>query len=305
MSIGVLGTIKPSDVNINDIDIYYNYTPNRETNNNDILKIDDPNSLLSYCYLPETDGNFIAGNENILDGLYNLTLPATIFNQLGIYTIYIKPKTITTTIIDCSVLSSLPTVKGIVLDSNLLPENLRTNNALQGYRVEYIDTSGNKLRNVVRYVVTSNKVVPISENIGNTSQKSIRYRFDDSGTLIFLQVSPSSSSDVKANVYPFIGIAGQTILISNTFFSPLTLEIEMVENTLDSLSGFITGNQAFDLTNGIKTHYDPNNNNAITYQYNVFEIKDDVGNVPLYNVVEKRTNIDSSQDFDQIVSDIL
>ena len=33
----------------------------------------------------------IEGNENLMEGLYTLKLPATTFNQLGIYTIYIKP----------------------------------------------------------------------------------------------------------------------------------------------------------------------------------------------------------------------
>ena len=113
------------------------------------------------------------------------------------------------------VLSSLPSVKGIVLDANQLPENLRPNNALQGYRIEYVDaTTNTKIRNVVRYVVTSNRVVPVSENVGNTSQKAIRYRFDDSGTLLFVQLTPSSSSDVKPNASPFIGNPDQLILIS-------------------------------------------------------------------------------------------
>ena len=157
-----MGVIRPSDVNINDISMYYNYTPNRETLNNVIYTLNS-NEILSYNYLPDTEQ--IVGNENLLEGLYSLRLPAAIFNQLGIYTIYIKPKTYSTIIIDCSVLSSLPSVKGILLDINTLPDNLKANNALQGYRVEYINTNGIKLRNIVRYVVTSNKVVPVSENV--------------------------------------------------------------------------------------------------------------------------------------------
>jgi hypothetical protein len=299
MAIGTYGIVRPSDVNISDISVYYNYTPSRDVVNNIIYPL---NSLevLSYNYLPDTEQ--ISGNENLLEGLYNLRLPASTFNQLGIYTIYIKPTTYTTVIIDCSVLSSLPSIKGIVLDINTLPTNLRVNNALQGYRVEYINTNGSKLRNTVRYVATSNKVVPVSENVGNTSQKAIRYRFDDAGSLLFLQLTPSSSSDVKPNVLPFIGNPGQTILLSNTFFSPLVIEIDMVQNTIDTLSNILAGNQVKDVQNGILTYYDENN--VITNQFNLFEIKDNVTDVPLYEVKEKRTNIDETQNFNDVVSDV-
>ena len=301
MAIGTYGVVRSADVNINDISMYYNYIPNRETLSNIIYPL-NPVEILSYNYLP--DNEQIADSENLLEGLYNLKLPATIFNQLGIYTIYIKPKTYTTVIIDCSVLSSLPSVKGIVLNINALPANLQANNALQGYRVEYINQDANqtKLRNTVRYVATSNKAVPISENVGNTNQKAIRYRFDDAGTLLFLQLTPNSSSDVKPNVLPFIGNPGQTIILSNTFFNPLVIEIDMVQNTIDTLANILAGNQVKDVQKGILTYYDENN--VITDQFNVFEIKDDVTDVPLYEVKEKRTNIDETQNFDDVIAGI-
>jgi hypothetical protein len=299
MAIGVYGVVRPSDVDLNDISMYYNYTPSREIQN-DIIYPLVPQEILSYNYLPDTEQ--IVGNENLLEGLYNLKLPATIFNQLGIYTIYIKPKTYSTVIIDCSVLSSLPSVKGIVIDINTIPATLQANNALQGYRIEYINTDGTKLRNVVRYVATSNKAVLISENVGNTTQKAIRYRFDDAGTLLFLQLTPSSSSDVKPNVFPFIGNPGQTILMSNTFFSPLAIEIDLVQNTIDTLANILAGNQVKDVQKGILTYYDQNN--VITDQFNLFEIKDSVTDVPLYEVKQKRTNIDETQNFKDVIADI-
>lgn len=297
MATGVYGVVRPSDVNIEDINMYYNYNPTRETNNTDIFPL-NPTEILSYNTLPDVEQ--IVGNENILEGLYTLRLPAAIFNQLGIYTIYIKPKTYTTVVVDCSVLSSLPSVKGIVVDINSLPSTLQANNALQGYRVEYINSDGTKLRNVVRYIATSNKAVPISENVGNTNQKAIRYRFDDSGTLLFLQLTPSSSSDVKPNVLPFIGNPGQTIILSNTFFSPVVIEVDMVQNTIDTIANILAGNQVKDVQKGLLTYYDENN--IITDQFNLFEIKDDVSNVPLFEVKEKRTNIDETQDFDTVTN---
>lgn len=300
MSIGNYGITRPSDVSINDIDMYYNYVPNRYVNSTDIFKLNS-SELLDYCYLPLDDDNAV-GTENILEGLYDLKLPSSIFNQLGIYTIYIRPKVFATTVIDCSVLSALPTIKGIVIDLNVIPEQYRTNNALQGFRIEYLNTNGSKLRNVVRYVVTSNKVSVSVENVGNTNQKAQRYRFDDAGSLLFLQLTPSSSSDVKPNATPFIGNIGQTILISNTYFSPVVVEVEMVENTIDTLANIVAGEQVKDVQNGILTYYDEDRN--ITHQFNLYEIKESVTDVPLYEVKEKRVTIDTSQNIDTVVEDI-
>lgn len=301
MAIGSYGSVRGSDVGVDDITMYYNYTPNRETLNNDIFKL-SASELLTSCTLPAEDA--IANySENILEGLYNLALPSSTFNQLGIYTIYIKPKTIPIQITDCSVLSSLPSVRGIVININDLPAEstkLGANDALQGYRVEYINSDGTKLRNVVRHVITSNKVVPVNENIGNTFVKSTRYRFDDQGSLLFLQLTPSSSSDVKSNSYPFMGNIGQTILLSNTNFSPVVVEVEMVKNTIDTVANAILGEEIKDVQSGIFTKFDEDR--KITNQYDLYEIKSDTGNEPLYEVKEKRTNIDSTQTFDNVLS---
>lgn len=303
MAVGTFGISRAADVSFNDITVYYNYMPSREDGNNIIYGDLVPSEVLEYCYLPEDEqAEFPDGYQNLLEGLYNLRLPASVFNKLGIYTIYIKPKVTPILVVDCSVLSALPTVKGIVVNVNDLPEALRANNALQGYRIEYLDSNGQKIRNTVRYVVTSNKVVPVSENVGNTSQRAIRYRFDDSGTLMFLQLTPSSSSDVKPNALPFIGNPGQTVLISNTHFTPLTIEVELVENTLDTLADIVAGEQIKDVQKGILTHYDKNR--IITKQFNLYEIKEDVTDVPLFEVKEKRTNIDESQDFEDIVDEV-
>lgn len=300
MATGVYGVIKSSDVKIEDISIYYNYTPNRETENTTIYPL-VATDILSYNYLPSGDPNYASSTEHLLEGLYNMKLPATVFNQLGIYTIYIKPKTVVAEIKDCGVLSALPTVKGLILDSNTLTDtNLAANNALQGYRVEYINTDGTKLRNVSRFIVSSNKVLAVNENVGNTSQRATRYRFDDAGSLLFLQLTPSSSSDVKPNALPFIGNAGQKILLTNTFFSPMAIEVELVENTIETVASYLMNNQTKDVQKGILTYYDKNN--VITKQYNLFEIKDSTTDVSLYEVREKRTNIDTTQVFEDIIT---
>lgn len=300
MSIGVYGTTRPADVRISDIDVFYNYCPNRGVMNTDMFRLES-SDVLTQINMP--DDEVISGNENILEGLYNLTLPATIFNKIGIYTIYIKPKTIVTSIIDCNVLSSLPSVRGIVIDTTRqeIPEEFKTNNALQGYRIEYINDDGTKLRNTVRYVVTSNRVSPTTGNNSNTNQTTVRYKFDDGGTNLFLQLTPSSSSDVKPNAKQFIGKPNQKILISNTFFSPVAIEVEMVANTIDSLANIIAGEQIKDVDNGKLTYYDEDRN--IIKQFDLYQVKD-VMDGSLFEVKEKTINIDNSQDFNEITKNL-
>jgi len=297
MSIGTIGVNRPSDVSINDISIYYSYTPNRETLNNTILPL-NAGEVLSYNYLPPTEQ--ISGNENILEGLYTLKLPATVFNQIGFYTIYIKPKFFYCVVNDCSVLSSLPNMKGIVVDVNSLPSALRSNNGLQGYRIEYINIDGTKMRNVIRYVTSNNKVTPISSNQGSSSQRSIRYTYDDSGSLMFLELTPSSASNTKPNITPFIGNPGQTIIISNTFFTPLSIEVELTDVNLESIMTIVGGDQIKDVTKGIVSWYDKNH--SIVQQADLYEIKDSIGGVPLFEVKSNRSNIDTSEDFNTITN---
>jgi len=306
MAVGTYGNVRPADVSPLDIEVYYTFAPDRETFATETFSITSTD-VISNLLLP-TDQQ-TGGEENILEGFYNMSLPATIFNQVGIYTLYLRPKILTDVstdghikIVDCGVLSALPTVKGIIIDGNQLDTDLTANNGLQGYKIEYLDTNGNKIRNTVRYVVTSNKVIPVTENIGNTSQTAVRYRFDDSGNLIFLQVTQSSASNVKPNVTPFIGVPNQTILMSNTYFNPVAIEVEFVENDIDSLVNYIAGEQIKDVDNGVLSYYDEDRN--ITRQFDLYEIKDDVSEVSLYEVKERRTNIDPTQDFDEITEDV-
>jgi hypothetical protein len=300
MSVGVYGINRPSDVNIGDIDIFYNYTSDRTIENLDMFRLNAADVLVE-VQLPENEQSDV--RDNLLEGIYNLTLPATTFNQLGVYTIYIKPKTIYTEISECGILSSLPDVNGIVIDNNTLPSDLRGNNSLQGYRVEYYDNNDNtKVRNTVRHIVTSNRVVPITENNSNTSQKTIRYRFDDSGSLIFLQLTPSSASNLKPNQVPFIGVSGQKISITNTFFEPICLEVEMVENDINSIADIIAGEQIKDVDNGILTHF--NSNREIIKQFDLYKVEDRENNIPLHEVKQKRETIDNSQNIQDIIDNI-
>ena len=302
MAIGSYGTIRPSDVSPADVDIIMNYTPTRDVTDQFVLtKLDAQTILRPYFANSETGGN--AGVE-VLGGLYNLTLPANQFNALGIYTLYIRPAEIRTVISDCGVLSALPNVKGIIIDISDVPtqyQNKFVPQGLVGFRVEYLNADGSKIPNFFRVVTSSFFCEPVVTNEVNTTQKAIRYRYvEGNSNLIFLTLSPSSSPTNKPNATPYIGQPDQDIIISNTFFNPVSIEIEMVEYDISSLAITLYGNQTKSIDDGIYTIYDSNDN--IYRQYNLYEIRDQF-NALLYEVRQSRgNNIDFSKNFTNITS---
>lgn len=302
MSIASYGTIRPSTVSPADVDIILNFTPTRDVTDQFVLtKLDAQTILRPYFANSETGGN--AGVE-VLGGLYNLTLPANQFNALGIYTLYIRPAEIRTVISDCGVLSALPNVKGIIIDVSDVPtqyQNKFVPQGLVGFRVEYLNTDGSKIPNFFRVVTSSFFCEPVVTNEVNTTQKAIRYRYvEGNSNLIFLTLSPSSSPTNKPNATPYIGQPDQDIIISNTFFNPVSIEIEMVEYDISSLAIALYGNQTKSIDDGIYTIYDSNDN--IYRQYNLYEIRDQF-NALLYEVRQSRgNNIDFSKNFTNITS---
>jgi hypothetical protein len=302
MAIGSYGTIRPSDVSPEDVQIIMNYTPSRDVTDSFVLTELDAQTLLKpYFNNTETGGN--AGVE-VLGGLYNLTLPADQFNEIGIYTLYLRPAQIRTKITDCGVLSALPNVKGIIIDITNVPvqfQNKFVPQGLVGFRIEYLNADGSKIPNFFRVVTSSFFCEPVVTNEINTTQKSIRYRYvDGSSNLIFLTLSPSSSPTNKPNATPFIGQPNQNIIITNTFFNPVTLEVDMVEYDISSLAIALYGNQTKSIDDGIYTIYDSENN--IYRQYNLYEIRDQF-NALLYEVRQSRgNNIDFSKNFTTITT---
>jgi hypothetical protein len=278
------------------------YTPTRDVTDNFTLTSLNAQSILKpYFNNSETGGN--AGVE-VLGGLYNLTLPAEQFNALGIYTLYLRPAQIRSVITDCGVLSALPNVKGIVIDLTNVPvqyQNKFVSQGLVGFRVEYLNPDGSKIPNFFRVITSSFFCEPVVTNEVNTTQKSVRYRYvDGSANLLFCTLSPSSSPTNKPNATPFIGQPNQSIIISNTFFNPISIEIEMVEYDISSLAIALYGNQTKSIDDGIYTIYDAQNN--IYRQYNLYEIRDQF-NALLYEVRQSRgTNIDFSKNFTNITA---
>ena len=300
MALGTYGITRPADMSPEDVEIIMNYTPSRDVTENFVLKQLDAASLLT----PYFHNNDTGGNTNeILGGMYNLRLPSNEFNQTGIYTLYIRPAEIRTTITDCGVLSALPNVKGIIVDLNNVDAKYRNKfvaQGLVGFRVEYLNDNGTKIPNFYRIVTSSFYCEPVTTNLTNSSQKTIRYRYVENGSdLLFCTLSPSSAPSNKPNATPFIGQPDQDIIITNTYFNPITLDIEMAEHDIDTLAIALYGNQTKSMEDGIYTIYDPSDN--IYKQYNLFEIRDEFNNL-LYEVRQDRgDNIDFSKNFNDVI----
>jgi hypothetical protein len=304
MAVGSYGVIRSADVSPSDVDIYYHFVSSRAATSPVILtKLNSSDVLTPVFHNNDTTDDTNASGVEILGGLYNLKLKSDDFDELGIYTLHIRPKQIRTTIMDCGILASLPSVRGIIIDLSNVPSEDRnkfTTQGLVGYRVEYINTEDNtKEPNFYRIVTSSFYCTPITSNLTNTAQKAIRYQYSDQSTnLMFLTVTPSSAPSSRPNSIPYIGQPSQKIILSNTFVNPTTIEIEMVEHDSSTLAHALYGNQSKSIEKGIYTIYD--NNNNIYKQFNLFEIKDDF-NETLFEVREERSSIDETLNFNDII----
>ena len=116
----------PTRISANDmrnyIDILYSYSETRNSSDVDGVNFkhvnkEDITSFISEVVSDNDSEQFL---DNIVDGLYNLKLPANIFGKKGFYTIYIKPREVPVTIMDVSTLKDFPNVRGIVLDLKTL-----------------------------------------------------------------------------------------------------------------------------------------------------------------------------------------
>lgn len=306
MATGTYGIVRPADITPDDVEVFYHFTPSRDKVGNTALIKLDPNDVLIKIDNPNKVQSGVSGFE-IFGGMYTLKLPVATFGVKGFYTIIIKPVEIRTKIVDCGVLSAFPDVKGLLFDLATIPTNFLNrfeNNGLVGYRIEYLNTNTSaadaKLNNFFRVITSNNRAEPVNQNLTNSSQKAIRYRFNDNSTLTFCTVSPSSASNVKPNALPFIGSPNQQVIITNTFFNPIMLEVEMVQHDVETLAFALFGNQTKSLEDGIYTIY--NFNNDIYKQYNLYEIKDKFTGKPLFEVREERTSIDFTKTFANVTT---
>jgi len=275
-----------------DAEIFWSYSENRSIVNSN-YQSDDITKFLTAQLAP-------GSTVNPLGGIYNLKLPLDTFNKVGIYNVYIRPKQIEVNIQDVGVLSAYPDIRGIILNSTDLTGITADNDVLSGYRIEYYDSTGTKVNNLFRIITSNNRCEPVNQNIISTTQKSVSYRFNDTSTLLFLTVTPSSATNANPNAIPYIGTTGTRIILSNTFFNPISIEIELTNNDIESLYTSLNGNQIVTLDNGLITTYDDNNN--IFSQVSEYAIKASATGLPTYMVKENQTTIDFTQDHDTIIA---
>jgi hypothetical protein len=298
---GIYGIKRGADVALEDIEVLVHYTPSRSNVGDSSFRKLNTEEVIKKNLNPNNSDN------EILGGMYTLKLPTNVFGDKGIYTLLIRPVEIRTKIADVGVLSAQSDVKGVVFDISNVDSKFVSkfqNNGLVGYRMEYLNPNNNggdvKVNNLFRLITSNNKAEPVNQNLTNTNQKAIRYRFNDNSTLVFATVTPSSSNSVKPNVTPFIGEPNQDVILTNTHFNPVTIEIEMVDHDMETLAYGIFGPQTKSLEDGVYTIY--NFDNQIYKQYNMFEIKEQFSGKPLFEVREPRISIDFNKGFQDITN---
>jgi hypothetical protein len=287
MSVGIYGTKKLADITPEDVDVLYAFSPNRE-------ELGETTFKPLYNSISESDLLKMIG----ADGMYKLRLPANIFNQIGFYSVLIKPKTFQTTIRDCSVVVTEDETgiqlskKGIIVPA----AQFRKTNSLVGWSIEYFDNNGVKVKNFNK-IVTSSDLVSPSINTTTVNRGATSYILDSAGSNLFLTLSPDEGSLVSGDGAGNIGIKGQEILLTNTYFDPVHIEVEMVEHDVKTLSYALYGNTTRDNETGILTYFDENGN--IYRQYNLFTRKKQFSQGSI-DIREVRTSINTNQDFNSI-----
>ena len=294
---GLYGTVRSAKIDpLKDAELFYFYRPNRSTTAEDFTQF----KALSASNLVASRGDVNGEIEDILPGMFNLRLPLDTFNDTGIYTVYIRPKEYITNLVDVSVLADYPDIRGVVINKNAVDGVTD----LTGYRIEYFDTTVSPaVRTDRAFIITScNFCKPIWVNVSDSVSVPKRYQYtDSSANLLFCTLTPCSYGDYSPNVAPNIGTGIEEkdkVAIINTKFSPVMIEIEMVEHDAETITTMLEGDTIMDHDNAIMTHY--NDNKEIYQQYDFYEQKNALGE-PLYTVKRKRENIDSSEDYDNIV----
>jgi hypothetical protein len=291
---GTYGTRIASNVTQKDVEIFYSYSPTRnsdDVNNATFMRL--PSNLL---FDAETEDN------DVLEGLKNLKLPLQYFNKKGFYSVYIRPKEVKAVINHVSTLTTYPDVRGIIIDTNMVSElsnELKTNNMLVGYRIIYLKTDGSGEREPYYRIVTSNnKCEPVEQSLSNVNQNTTRYRFNESSNLTFITVTPSVAPSFKSNAEPYIGKTGQEIILVNTKFEPILIDIEMIDKDIDNVATMLEGSQLRSLDNGLVTTF--NENNEIYHQSEHYSLKNPETGEPVYEVKMNKTD---SIDFSQTLED--
>jgi hypothetical protein len=94
-----------------------------------------------------------------------------------------------------------------------------------------------------------------------------------------------------------LGNAGQSILLSNTFFDPTMIEVEMVNTTMETLSWELGGNSVRDKQTGIYSVFNRDGN--LYKQYLLIERKSQF-NQGILDIRQEIQNVNLNKNFDQI-----
>ena len=302
MSVGAYGTLIPINISDTDIpnmvDISYCYHESRSFDSLSDMNFKKLDSTVLTRAKRDKSGDDV---DNVVEGMYNLQLPLSMFNRKGFYTVYIKPKEIEAVITDVGNLTAFPEVRGLIVDSvqiknSSISVKAQKNNELVGYRIIYLNENGER-EDHYRIITSNNKCEPVIQAPNSSSDKSYTYRYEDSSSLVFITVTPSSAPTFKSNLVPYIGKPTQKILLVNTFFEPIQLDIELTSHDFDTLSYMLEGSQLRDLDNGLVTTF--NDNNEIYHQSEHYSLKNEYGK----NLYEAKLNKKNSIDFSQTISD--
>ena len=287
MAVGTYGAVKLADVDFNDVDVLYAYSENRET-------LGETQFQPLFNSVTNNEFRKMFGG----DGGYRLRLPASVFNKLGFYTILIRPKVFQTQIVDCSfVITNNDQELQISKKGIVIPKlQFQSTGSLIGYQVEYFDDNDNKIKNFHR-IITSSDLVSVNPNNNTTNASSTTYVLDPNGNQLFITLTPDEASLITNTISADLGKAGQKILLSNTFFDPVMIEVEMVDQDVKTLSYALYGNSSRDLGTGVYTIYDENGN--LYKQYNLLTQKNQFTNANI-DVREERANINRNQTFDDL-----
>jgi hypothetical protein len=284
MAVGIYGNIKCANVDFNDLDVLSAYSPDRES-------IGDTQFLPLFNSVTNNEFRKMLGG----DGGYKLRLPASVFNRLGFYTILIRPKTFQTQIVDCSfVITNNDQEIQISKKGIVIPKlQFQSTGSLVGYQIEYFDDNDNKIKNFHR-IITSSDLVSVNPNNNTTNASSTTYVLDPSGNQLFITLTPDEASLITNETSVDLGKSGQKILLSNTFFDPVMVEVEMVDQSVKTLSYALYGQSTRDLETGVYSIFDENGN--LYKQYTLLTRKKlfSSGNV---DIKQEKTQIDRAQTF--------
>jgi hypothetical protein len=290
MGVGVFGNRRPSDVQPVDIEVIVVYTASRNAGSTQTITRYSGKDVVKPIYNVDNAGAI--STVEIMGGMYNLELSNSVFNKKGIYTIYVRPAQIRMKIADCGSLTTFPDVAGLVFDTKSAPPDFSAkfvNNGLDGYRIEYLKATGEKISNLFRIITSSFLCEPVTQQATTNNQQATRYNYNNAGSMLFVTVTPNVAPSFKPTSPPFIGQKEQNVIITHTNFNPMSMEVEMVDYDMETLNIALYGEQSKSIDDGVYTLYDFESN--IFAQYDLYEIRNDAGQ-KLYEVRKRRTTID-------------